>query len=86
MAVIEVTSREFRERQKSYFDMADKGEKVILKRGKKQAYALIPLSEDDLFFTPEMLKKIDHAKREIEDGKGIVVNNREELEKLLDSL
>ena len=86
MAVIEVTSREFRERQKSYFDLADKGEKVILKRGKKQAYVLVPLSEDDLFFTPQMLKKIDQAVEQIKEGKGIVVNNREELEKLLDSL
>lgn len=44
MAIIETTSRQFRERQKDFFDMADKGQKVVIKRGNKQAYVLTPVS------------------------------------------
>jgi hypothetical protein len=40
MAIVEITSREFREKQRTYFELADKGEKVIIKRGRKQSYIL----------------------------------------------
>ena len=42
MAIIETTSRQFRERQKDFFEMADKGEKVVIRRGRKQTYVLTP--------------------------------------------
>ena len=35
MAVVQVTSREFRARQASVFELADKGERVIISRGRK---------------------------------------------------
>jgi hypothetical protein len=38
MAVLEVTSRQFREKQKSFFDMADTGAQIVIKRGRRQAY------------------------------------------------
>lgn len=42
-----VTSREFRDHQKKYFEMVDNNEQVIIKR-KDRAYKLIPVSEDDI--------------------------------------
>ncbi|EKF54611.1 hypothetical protein I215_11649 [Galbibacter marinus] len=64
MKVIEITSREFREKQRAYFELADKGEKVIIKRGKKQAYILTPIHSNDLQISPEMEKKIQMAVQE----------------------
>jgi hypothetical protein len=69
MAVLEVTSRQFREKQKSFFDMADSGAQVVIRRGRKQAYTLTPVDEDDLYFTPEMLAKIDRAIQQAKEGK-----------------
>lgn len=43
-----VTSREFRDNQKKYFDMVDNKEQVIVKRSKNRAYKLVPVSEDDM--------------------------------------
>ncbi|HSH50229.1 MAG TPA: hypothetical protein VK982_00745 [Bacteroidales bacterium] len=43
-----VTSREFRDHQKKYFDMVDKKEQVIVKRSKNRAYKLVPVTEDDM--------------------------------------
>lgn len=61
MALIEVTSREFREKLKDFFDKADKGEKVIIKR-KDRTYAIIPVDENDLNFSPLMEEKISEFK------------------------
>lgn len=42
-----VTSREFRDHQKKYFDMVDNNEQVVVKR-KNRAYKLVPVTEDDM--------------------------------------
>jgi hypothetical protein len=42
-----VTSRQFRDNQKKYFDMVDNKEQVIVKR-KNRAYKLVPVSDDDM--------------------------------------
>ncbi|MBW8326057.1 MAG: prevent-host-death protein [Prolixibacteraceae bacterium] len=67
MEILEVTSRQFRDKQKTFFELADSGEKVVIKRGKKQAYVLTPI-DDDLYFTPEMLIKIDKSIQHAKEG------------------
>ena len=42
-----ITSREFRDHQKKYFEMVDNNEQVIVKR-KHRAYKLVPVSDDDM--------------------------------------
>ncbi len=42
-----ITSREFRDNQKKYFDMVDNNEQVVVKR-KNRSYQLVPVSEDDM--------------------------------------
>ena len=41
-----VSSREFRDHQKKYFDMVDNNEQVVVWR-KNRAYKLVPVSDDD---------------------------------------
>jgi len=54
MAVLQISTREFRDRQAAMLDMADRGENVVIRRGNK-AYVITPISDDDLYFTPEIL-------------------------------
>lgn len=68
------------------FDLADKGDKVIIRRSKKQAYTLVPVEDDDLTITPELQARIDKARAEIKAGNGITVHGREELDAYLESL
>jgi hypothetical protein len=42
-----VTSREFRDHQKKYFEMVDNNEQIIVKR-KNRAYKLVPVCDDDM--------------------------------------
>ena len=53
-----ISSREFRQNQRLYFDKADKGEQIIVQRGKDKSYALTPIAKDDLYFNADIVKKI----------------------------
>lgn len=84
--MIQVTSREFRDKQASIFDLADNGEKVIIKRGKKQAYTLVPIENDDIQISPAMEMKILKAIQSSKEGRTTKVHTKEELHALLESL
>jgi hypothetical protein len=86
MAIIQTTSRQFRDKQKNFFDLADKGAKVLIRRGKKQAYLLTPVDDEDIYFTPAMLKKINRSIKQVQEGKVTKVETEEELNQFLESL
>jgi antitoxin (DNA-binding transcriptional repressor) of toxin-antitoxin stability system len=86
MAVLNFTSREFRSQQAHVFDLADKGEKIIIRRSRKQAYTLVPIEDDDLTITPELQARIDKARAEIKAGKCITLRSSEELNRYLETL
>lgn len=68
------------------FDLADKGEKVIIRRSKKQAYTLVPIEDDDLTITPELQARIDKARAEIKAGNCVTLRSSEELDRYLETL
>lgn len=68
MTVLQVSTREFRDRQASLLDLADHGEHIIIRRGNK-AYAITPINAEELYFTPEILAKIDRSLRQAKEGK-----------------
>jgi len=84
--ILEITSRQFREEQRKYFDLADNGTQIILKRGRKKGYVLTPLDEDDRYFTPAMLQKIEHSLQQAKNGNVTRVTTKEELKNFLDEL
>lgn len=86
MAVLEVTARQFREKQKSFFDIADAGRQVVIKRGRKRSYILTPVSEDDFVVTPALLAKIERAEQQMREGKYTECKTWEDSLKFLDSL
>ena len=53
-----VSSREFRDNQKKYFDMVDNNEQVVVKR-KNRSYKLVPVSEDDMLVDIPMEYRCD---------------------------
>jgi prevent-host-death family protein len=78
-----ISSREFRQNQKEYFERADKGEQIIVQRGKDKAYALTPVSADDMYFNAEMVKRIKQSLQEIEQGDYQEISNSKEISDLL---
>lgn len=60
-----VSSREFRDRQKKYFDLADQNEQIIVQRGKDKAYVIIPLNDADrLSVNDELIRTVQEAEAE----------------------
>lgn len=86
MAILNFTSREFRSQQAHVFDLADKGEKIIIRRNRKQAYTLVPIENEDLAITPELQARIEMARAEIKAGNCIILKSKEELEAYFESL
>ena len=78
-----ISSREFRQHQREYFDRVDKGEQIIVQRGKDKAYALTPISEDDLYFNAEMVERIKQSIDQVKQGKTKEVTSSEDISKLL---
>ena len=69
MAVLEVTARQFREKQKSFFELADIGKQIVIKRGNSRSYVLTPIDNYELVLTSALLEKTEKARQEMRDGK-----------------
>ncbi len=78
-----VSSREFRQNQRIYFEKADKGEQIIVQRGANKSYALTPINEDDVYFSAEMIKKIKLSAEQAKSGDVKRITSAEEINDLL---
>ena len=79
-----VSSREFRERQKSYLDKVDAGMEVLIQRGRAKSYKVTAVSEDDtLMSKEEFFAKIDRSLQEAKEGKTIAMLPDESLDDFL---
>jgi antitoxin (DNA-binding transcriptional repressor) of toxin-antitoxin stability system len=80
--MVVVSSSEFRKNQKAFLDRAEQGESIVIERGER-AYALVPISDDDVYYTPEMEARILKSIKEAEEGNKIVLNSAEDIKNLL---
>lgn len=78
-----ISSREFRQNQRLYFDKVDAGEQVVVQRGSDKAYALTPITEDDRYFDAEMVARIKRSLAEAKAGDNTSVTSRAEIDALL---
>lgn len=78
-----ISSREFRQNQKLYFEMVDNGEQIIVQRGKNKSYALTPINLEDNYFNPAMLKRIQESLDQIKNGQSKQISTKEEITELL---
>lgn len=65
-----ISTREFRDNQKSYLDKIDDGLELLIQRSKNRSYKVVPVSEDDTLISKEKLDKIiEKGLKDIEQGK-----------------
>ena len=81
--MVVISSREFRQNQKLYFEMVDNGEQIIVQRGKNKSYTLTPISLEDTYFNPAMLKRIQESLDQIKNGQSKKISTKEEITELL---
>jgi len=78
-----ISSREFRQHQAEYFERVDKGEQIIVQRGKNKAYKLLPINENDMYMNTEMVEKLKKSISEIENGQLKRISTAAEIKELL---
>lgn len=54
-----ISSREFRDNQKSYFDQVDAGKEIIVQRGKDKSYKIVPITKLDTVINKEYILEPD---------------------------
>ena len=65
-----ISSREFRDHQKKYFDLVDEDEQVIVQRGKDKAYILTPIGDaDKLSVNEQLIEYVREAELELSKSK-----------------
>lgn len=84
--MLQVTSREFRENQAAWFDRADAGEQVVIKRRGKRSYILTPIMDEDIKTTSELEQKIAKARKAYLNGETVSCRSAKEAIQLLESL
>jgi len=78
-----ISSREFRQNQRLYFDKADDGEQIIVQRGKDKSYALTPIREQDIYFNEKMIKRIRESLLQARNVDYKEISSSEEIKELL---
>ena len=78
-----ISSREFRQNQRKYFERVDNGEHIIVQRAKDKAYVLTPITENDMYFNGEMIEKLKQSIKEVEQGEVKRVSTPKEISDLL---
>lgn len=82
-----ISTREFRENQKSYLEKVDQGMELIIRRGKNKSYKIVPVAEDDsLMSKEEFFAKIDRGLEQYRNGEYTTVKTKNDLKHLLDTL
>ncbi|WP_299291016.1 type II toxin-antitoxin system Phd/YefM family antitoxin [uncultured Mucilaginibacter sp.] len=71
-----ISSKEFRNNQKKYFDLLDTNVQIVVQRGKDKAYLLTPLSDAEALSTnPALLERVKAAEKSIESGETITITD-----------
>lgn len=78
-----ISSREFRQNQRLYFDKVDKGEQIIVQRGKDKSYALTPIGKDDIYFNEKMMKRIKKSAKQARNGTYAEITSSADINDLL---
>ena len=66
-----ISTREFRDKQRSYLDRVDTGAEILILRGKNKSYKIVPVTEDDtLMSKEEYFAKLERGLQSIKGGKG----------------
>lgn len=67
-AMIIITSREFRDKQKKLLEKADQGEQLVITR-QGRFYALVPLTKEDLKLDSKVGEKAEVISKELKKAK-----------------
>ena len=82
--MIIISSREFRDNQKKYFDLVDSNGQIIIQHAKSKKYWLFPVHELETSMTEdEFVKKIEESIKQVKQGSLTSFKNVEDSKAIL---
>lgn len=82
--MITVSSREFRANQKAYLDKISRGGELMLTR-RNEVFKIVKVTDDDtLINKADFLAQINHAIKDVKNGKTLTMEKDESLADFLD--
>ncbi len=80
-----ISPSEFRANQRKYFDLACM-ERIIIRRGNNQSFALVPTHDEDFSLSPRLAAKLGCVRAEIKAGKCMLHQSHDEIDEFFASL
>jgi antitoxin (DNA-binding transcriptional repressor) of toxin-antitoxin stability system len=78
-----ISTREFRDRQRSYLDKVDAGTEILIQRRRNKSYKIVPVAENDtLLSKEEYFARLERGFQNFKEGKGRVYTLEELREKM----
>jgi hypothetical protein len=66
-----ISTREFRDKQRSYLDKVDTGTEILFQRKKNRSYKIVPVIKDDtLLSKEEYFARLERGFQDFKEGKG----------------
>jgi hypothetical protein len=62
-------SKTIQRKSKELSRIGDTGRQLVIKRGRKQAYILKPVTDDDFAVTPELSARMEKSRQQAQEGK-----------------
>jgi len=82
--MIKVSSKEFRDKQKSYLDRVDDGIEILIQRGKHKSYKIVPVIEDSTVIDKDHILAPDEDLARAITGEELLERLIPRIEKLFD--
>ena len=80
-----LTIRDFRSNLAASLDRVDKGEQIMVRRGKK-IYTIVVVEDGELAITPQLAAKIDKARQDYREGATLEFENASAAQQWMDEL
>ncbi|MCS2272892.1 hypothetical protein NXV31_23505 [Bacteroides fragilis] len=78
MAAFDYTTRELREKQALILDKADAGEDIVIHRGIRKSYMIVPIHDHDYTISDEFRRRFQKPERITRQGKGVTCKTIEQ--------
>jgi hypothetical protein len=79
---LEVTTRQFRDRQKEFLDLAREGMQIVIRR-KTDAFVITPLETGDTYFSQSAVARIKKSVKSAQEGNVKTLESNDDIRKWL---
>lgn len=85
MNLLKISSRKFRDNQKTFLDIVDSGKNIVIRRSNK-SYLVSALKDEEFKLSPEAEQRVEESREQYKKGQFITCDTAEDAINFLKSL